>query len=46
MVQAQFEEEEEAGLMKQITLREAISEYGPDLTIAATGAIEKKGRTD
>ena len=32
--------------MKQMSLRETLREYGDDLTIAATGAIEKKGRTD
>ena len=46
LVQSQFETEESEGLMKQVTLREALHEYGGDLTIAATGAIEKKGRTD
>ena len=46
LVQSQFETEASEGLMKQVTLREALQEYGGDLTIAATGAIEKKGRTD
>ena len=32
--------------MKQVTVREALKEYGNSPTIAATGAIEKKGRTD
>ena len=31
--------------MTQISLREAIERYGSDLIIAATGAIEKKGRS-
>ena len=46
LVQKQFETEEEEGLMSRLTLREALQEYGDDLSIAATGAIEKKGRTD
>ena len=33
-------------MMTRMSLREAMVEYGEDLTIAATGAIEKKGRTD
>ena len=32
--------------MCQTTLRAALAEYGTDLTLAATGAIEKKGKTD
>ena len=43
-VTVQFLEEEREGLMTQISLREAIERYGEDLVIAATGAIEKKGR--
>ena len=37
-----IEAEESEGLMKQVALREALHEYGGDLTIAATGAIEKR----
>ena len=44
IVHKQFEEEEREGLMTQMTLRDAIAKYGSNLTIAATGAIEKKGR--
>ena len=46
LVQAQFKEEEKEGLMMQMSLRQALQEYGDNLTIAATGAIEKKGKTD
>ena len=46
LVQKQFEAEEAEGLMSRQTLREALEEYGAELMIAATGAIEKKGRTD
>ena len=42
----QFEEEEQEGLMKQFPRRDALDDYCESLTIAATGAIEKKGRTD
>ena len=42
----QFEEEEREGLMKQDSLRDALADSGESFTIAATGAIEKKGRTD
>mgnify|MGYP003330176764 CR=1 FL=1 len=30
--------------MSRTTLREALEEYGDNLSIAATGAIEKKGK--
>ena len=43
-VHKQFQEEEREGLMTRMTLREAIATYGDNLVIAATGAIEKKGR--
>ena len=46
LVEKQFREEEAEGLMARTSLRLALQEYGPDLTLAATGAIEKKGRTD
>ena len=38
-------EEEREGLMTQISLRAATERYGIELIIAATGAIEKKGRS-
>ena len=43
-VQAQFEEEEKKGWMRQMTVADAIREWGPELVIAATGAIAKKGK--
>ena len=46
MVESQFRKEEKLGMMTTMTLRQAMSEYGEDLNIAATAAIEKKGRTD
>ena len=46
LVLKQFLAEESEGLMSRTTLREALKIYGADLMIAATGAIEKKGRTD
>ena len=45
MVQRQFEEEAKEGLMEETTLGQAIERFGRALVIAATGAIEKKGRT-
>ena len=46
LVEKQFVQEEDDGLMTRCTLREAMTEYGPALNLAATGAIAKKGRTD
>ena len=46
LVQLQFEKEAKLGVMVQTTLRAAMTAYGDDLTIAATTAIEKKGRND
>ena len=46
MVESQFRKEEGLGMMTTMTLREAMKEYGDSLNIAATAAIEKKGRTD
>mgnify|MGYP003333509867 CR=1 FL=1 len=46
LVEKQFREEEEEGLMMRMRLGDALKEFGDNLTIAATGAIEKKGRTD
>ena len=43
-VTKQFLQEEREGLMTRTTLGEAIVRFGQRLTIAATGAIEKKGR--
>ena len=46
LVHEQFCKEEKLGMMTTLTLRQAMAEYGEDLNIAATAAIEKKGRTD
>ena len=46
LVEKQFLQEEKEGLMARTTLRAAMLEYKEALTLAATGAIEKKGRTD
>ena len=46
LVEKQFREEEAEKLMARMKLRDALAEFGEDLMIAATGAIEKKGRTD
>ena len=46
LVQRRFREEEKEGMMRSCSLREAMQEYGDALSLAATGAIEKKGRTD
>ena len=45
-MERQFREEEREGMTRSCTLREAIQEYGDAFTLAATGTIEKKGRTD
>ena len=45
MFQKQFEEEAREGLMEETTLGHAIERFGRAPVIAATGAIEKKGRT-
>ncbi|MDE0916488.1 MAG: hypothetical protein OSB57_15045 [Planctomycetota bacterium] len=44
IVHKQFQEEEKEGLMQRMSLEEAITKFGEDLMITATGAIEKKGR--
>ena len=46
MVQKQFEAEEKKGLMVETGVGKAPEEYGDDLEIASTAAIEKKDRTD
>ena len=46
LAQAQFEQEEREYLMSRMSLREAIERYGDTPSIAATGAIAKKGRAD
>ena len=45
-MQSQFEREAKLGMMVQMILRAAMTEYGYDLMIVAIAAIEKKGRTD
>ena len=42
-VKLQFEAEEKLGFMTRMTLREALGKYGDTLSLAALGAIEKKG---
>ena len=39
----QYDKEIEEGLMGKMSLGEALDRFGHDLTIAATGAIAKKG---
>ena len=46
LVQSQFEAEKVEGMMLDMTVRDAITEYGDTLNIASTAAIAKKGRTD
>ena len=46
LVRSQFLAEKEEGLMINMTVREAIAEWGDELNIASTAAIAKKGRTD
>ena len=46
LVKKQFEAEKSEGLMTTMRLGDAIAESGSDLMIAATGAIDKKGRSD
>ena len=45
-VRKQFEEEESRGFMSRTTLREALTAYGDTLSLAAIGAIEKKGESE
>ena len=45
-VEAQFAEEEAEGLMVRKTLGQALRDHGEHLSLAAIGAIEKKGSTD
>ena len=44
-VEAQFAEEEAEGLMVRMPSRQALRKHGADLSLAAIGAIEKKGST-
>ena len=44
LVQSQFEAEQAKGWMVQMTVRDALEEWGEDLVIAATGAIAMKGK--
>ena len=44
VVQAQYEEEEREGLMMRMPLGRAIDLFGNTLVLAATAAIEKKGK--
>ena len=46
LVQTQFEDEAEEGLMVETIVGGALKTYGDRLEIASTAAIEKKGRTD
>ena len=46
LVNEQFAKEAKLGMMCTMPLRQAMSEFGDTLNIAATAAIEKKGRTD
>ena len=43
LVECQFLDEKKEGMMRPCSLREAMQEYGDALTLAATGATEKKG---
>ena len=43
LVTKQFAAEESEGMMTRMRLRDAMEEYGDDLTIAATGAIKRRG---
>ena len=44
-VERQFEAEVAEGLMIKLTLEEAIARFGEHLSLAAIGAIEKRGST-